>query len=235
MTELISKHLSLTPVAPMKTLESKARVLIVDDHPIVRQGLVQLLNCEPDFMVCAEAGNARKAMAAIAEAKPDVGVVDITLQGTNGIELIKNIVAQWPDFPLLVLSMHDESLYAERVLRAGAMGYITKQEATRNILLAIRRILAGNIYLNERIATHIIARLTAPAGSVALTPAEVLTDREFQVFELTGRGRNTRDIADELRVSSKTVETYRTRIRRKLNLQEGSSLLRCAIAWTHDE
>jgi len=211
------------------------RILLVDDHPLVRERLAEIINRETDLHVCGEAEDRHDALELVKARRPGLVIVDLTLKNSDGIELIKDIHSEWPSLRMLVVSMHDESLHAERVIRAGAMGYITKQEATRNILLAIRRILAGNIYLNERIATHIIARLTAPAGSVALTPAEVLTDREFQVFELTGRGRNTRDIADELRVSSKTVETYRTRIRRKLNLQEGSSLLRCAIAWTHDE
>ena len=211
------------------------RILLVDDHPLVRERLAEIINRETDLHVCGEAEDRHDALELVKARRPGLVIVDLTLKNSDGIELIKDIHSEWPSLRMLVVSMHDESLHAERVIRAGAMGYITKQEATRNILLAIRRILAGNIYLNERIATHIIARLTAPAGSVALTPAEVLTDREFQVFELTGRGRNTRDIADELRVSSKTVETYRTRIRRKLNIQEGSSLLRCAIAWTHDE
>lgn len=211
------------------------RILLVDDHPLVRERLAEIINRETDLHVCGEAEDRHDALELVKARRPSLVIVDLTLKNSDGIELIKDIHSECPSLRMLVVSMHDESLHAERVIRAGAMGYITKQEATRNILLAIRRILAGNIYLNERIATHIIARLTAPAAPVALTPAEVLTDREFQVFELTGRGRNTRDIADELRVSSKTVETYRTRIRRKLNLQEGSSLLRCAIAWTHDE
>ena len=178
------------------------RILLVDDHPLVRERLAEIINRETDLHVCGEAEDRHDALELVKARRPGLVIVDLTLKNSDGIELIKDIHSEWPSLRMLVVSMHDESLHAERVIRAGAMGYITKQEATRNILLAIRRILAGNIYLNERIATHIIARLTAPAGSVALTPAEVLTDREFQVFELTGRGRNTRDIADELRVSS---------------------------------
>ncbi|MCX6892575.1 MAG: response regulator transcription factor [Verrucomicrobia bacterium] len=211
------------------------RILLVDDHPLVRERLAEIINREADLNVCGEAEDRHAALELVKARRPDLVIVDLTLKNSDGVELIKDIHSERPSLRMLVVSMHDESLHAERVIRAGAMGYITKQEATRNILLAIRRILAGNIYLNEKIATHIIGRLTARAGPVALTPAEVLTDREYQVFEFTGRGRNTRDIADELRVSLKTVETYRTRIRRKLNLHEGSSLLRCAIAWTHEQ
>jgi DNA-binding NarL/FixJ family response regulator len=136
----------------MKMSETKAKVLLVDDHPIVRRGLAQLLNCESDLVVCGEADSARKAMAAIADLKPDLAIVDITLQGTNGIELIKNIVAQWPEVPILVLSMHDEALYAERALRAGAKGYVMKQEATEKLTGALRRILNGQIYVSEKLA-----------------------------------------------------------------------------------
>ena len=138
----------------MKKPDTKAKVLIVDDHPIVRQGLAQLLNGEADLIVCGEADNARKAMAAIADLQPDLAIVDITLQGTNGIELIKNIVAQWPELPILVLSMHDESLYAERALRAGAKGYVMKQEATEKLTGALRRILNGQIYVSEKLPTR---------------------------------------------------------------------------------
>ncbi len=164
----------------MKKSETTAKVLIVDDHPIVRQGLAQLLNGEPDLVVCGDADNARKAMAAIAELKPDVGIVDITLQGTNGIELIKNIVAQWPDLPILVLSMHDESLYAERALRAGAKGYVMKQEATEKLTSAIRRILNGQIYVSEKLADKMMRKAIDGKSVQDTSPVAVLSDRELE-------------------------------------------------------
>jgi DNA-binding NarL/FixJ family response regulator len=216
------------------TRKRRNRILLVDDHPLVRERLAEIINRERDLHVCGEAEDRHEALQAVEARRPDLVIVDLTLKSSDGLELIKDIHARWASLRMLVVSMHDESLYAERVLRAGALGYITKQEATRDILLAIRRVLAGNIYLNDKIATHILARLTVRGGSVAITPAEVLADRELQVFELTGRGLNTREIAARLHIASKTVETYRARIRSKLNLNDGSELLRSAISWTHN-
>jgi len=206
-------------------------ILLVDDHPLVRERLAEIINREADLHVCGEAEDRHEALQAVQARQPDLVIVDLTLKTSDGLELIKDIHARWASLRMLVVSMHDESLHAERVLRAGALGYITKQEATRNILLAIRRVLDGDIYLNERIATHIIARLTTRGGITAITPAEVLADRELQIFELTGRGLNTREIASRLHIAAKTVETYRARIRNKLNLPDGSALLRSAISW----
>ena len=217
----------------MKLLESKARVLIVDDHPIVRQGLAQLLNCEPDFMVCAEAGTARKAMAAIAETKPDVGIVDITLQGTNGIELIKNIVAQWPEFPVLVLSMHDESLYAERALRAGAKGYVMKQEAPEKLTSALRRILNGQIYVSEQLADKMMRKAIDGKALQDTSPVAILSDRELEVLQLIGQGHGTRQIAEDLSLSVKTIESHRAHIKEKLNLKTAPEMVRFAVQWVN--
>ena len=199
----------------------------------MRERLAEIINREADLHVCGEAEDRHEALQAVKAKKPDLAIVDLTLKNSDGLELIKDIHDRWPNVRMLVVSMHDESLYAERVLRAGALGYITKQEATRNILLAIRRILANNIYLNEKIATHILARLTARGGAVAATPAELLADRELQIFDLAGRGLNTRDIAARLHIAVKTVETYRSRIRRKLNLPDRSAFLQSAILWSH--
>jgi DNA-binding NarL/FixJ family response regulator len=221
-------------VAIIRKGKRRNRILLVDDHPLVRERLAEIFNREPDLYVCGEAEDRHEALQAVAARRPDLVIVDLTLKTSDGLELIKDIHSRWASLRMLVVSMHDESLYAERVLRAGALGYITKQEATRNILLAVRRVLAGNIYLNERIATHILARLTTRGGAVAITPAEVLADRELQVFELTGRGLNTREIADRLHIAAKTVETYRARIRQKLSLEDGGELLRSAISWTHN-
>jgi DNA-binding NarL/FixJ family response regulator len=211
----------------------RARILLVDDHPLVRERLAEIINREADLTVCGGAEDRHEAIAALVKRKPDLVIVDLALKNSDGLELIKDVRTRWPKVRMLVVSMHDESLYAERVIRAGALGYITKQEATRKILLAIRRVLAGGIYLNEKVAAHIIGRLTARSSSVAATPAEVLADRELQVFDLTGRGHNTNEIAARLHIAVKTVETYRARIKEKLKLNDSSELLQWAIAWTH--
>ena len=203
----------------------------MDDHPLVRERLAEIINRETDLHVCGEAEDRHQALEAICEKQPDLAIIDLTLKNSDGLELIKDIHSRWPALLMLVVSMHDESLYAERVIRAGARGYITKQEASRNILLAIRRVLEGNIYLNQKIATHIISRLTAHPGAVGATPAELLADRELQVFELTGRGLNTRQIASRLHIGVKTAETYRARIREKLKLKDPAELLQLAISW----
>jgi DNA-binding NarL/FixJ family response regulator len=209
------------------------RILLVDDHPLVRERLAEVINREPDLTVCAEAEDRHQAIETIRLRKPNLVIVDITLKSSDGVELIKDIHSRWPGLLMLVVSMHDESLYAERVLRAGARGYITKQEATRSILRAIRRVLEGQIFLTEGIASQIIGRLTNSSATSVAEPIESLADRELQVFELTGRGLNTRQIAERLHIGVKTVETYRHRIREKLKIENPADLLRSAIAWAH--
>ena len=216
------------------TARKRARILLVDDHPLVRERLAEIINREADLIISGEAEDRQEAIDAILTKPPDLVIVDLTLKNSDGLELIKDIRTRWPRMRMLVVSMHDESLYAERVIRAGAMGYITKQEATRNILLAIRRVLSGGIYLNEKIANRILTRLANHTDPNAATPAELLADREFQVFELTGRGLNTHDIADRLNVAVKTVETYRARIKEKLKLKDASELLQFAITWSRN-
>jgi DNA-binding NarL/FixJ family response regulator len=211
----------------------RVRILLVDDHPLVRERLADIINAEDDLAVCGEAEDRGHAIESIKTSLPDLAIIDITLKDSDGLELIKDIHSRWPSLRMLVVSMHDESLYAERVIRAGALGYITKQEATRNILLAIRRILDGNIYVNERIATQIISRLALPMLDAEETPSKFLADRELQVFELTGHGLDTRQIAECLRIGVKTVETYRLRIREKLKFENPGQLLQAAIAWVH--
>lgn len=217
------------------TPQKRARILLVDDHPLVRERLAEIVNREADLIVSGEAEDRHEAIEAILAKPPDLVIVDLTLKNSDGLELIKDIRARWPKMRMLVVSMHDESLYAERVIRAGAMGYITKQEATRRILSAIRRVLTGSIYLNEKIANRLLSRLTAHADQATATPAESLADREFQVFELTGRGLNTHDIARRLHIAVKTVETYRARIKEKLKLADASELLQLAIAWSRNQ
>jgi DNA-binding NarL/FixJ family response regulator len=206
---------------------------LVDDHPLVRERLAEIINREADLMVCGEAEDRHEALVAVPAKHPQLVIIDLTLKNSDGLELIKDIRSRWPKLRMLVVSMHDESLYAERAIRAGALGYITKQEATRKILVAIRRVLEGTIYLNEKIASHIISRLTSHAGAISATPDELLSDRELQVFDLTGRGQNTVEIAARLHVAVKTIETYRSRVREKLKLKNSSELLQSAISWTH--
>ena len=224
-----------TPLQASRNPQSRARILIVDDHPMVRERLTEIINRECDLIVCGEAEDRHQAIEAIKTCPPELVIVDLTLKNSDGLELIKDIRSRWPKLAVLVVSMHDESLYAERCLRAGAQGYITKQEATRNILLAFRCVLSGNIYLNERISTQILSRLTAQPNAASATPTDLLADRELQVFELTGRGLNTRQIAQSLRLSPKTVETYRGRIREKLQVKDTLALLQMAISWVHKD
>lgn len=214
-----------------QAIRKRGRILLVDDHPLVRERLAEVINREIDLIVSGEAEDRQQAIEAILARPPDLVIIDLTLKNSDGLELIKDIRTRWPKMRMLVVSMHDESLYAERVIRAGAMGYITKQEATRKILVAIRRVLSGNLYLNEKLANRMLTRLTDHADPITATPAELLADREFQVFELTGQGLNTHDIACRLNISVKTVETYRARIKEKLKLSDASELLQSAISW----
>ncbi|HNW07619.1 MAG: response regulator transcription factor [Verrucomicrobia bacterium] len=210
----------------------RARILLVDDHPLVRERLAEIINQEPDLMVCGEAQDRAGALAAMAAHRPELAIIDLALKDSDGLELIKDIRLHWPNVLMLVVSMYEESLYAERVIRAGARGYVTKQEATRDILSAIRRVLSGRVYLNENVSARIIDRLADRSVPGAATPAEMLADRELQVFELLGRGLVVKEIARRLRIATKTVDTYRRRIREKLNLQTSSQLLQHAISWT---
>jgi len=220
---------------PANSAKSKAtRILLVDDHPVVRDGFAEVINREPDLTVCAAAEDRAGALQAIEANDPGLVVIDLTLKNSSGMELIKDIHARWPKLLILVVSMHNENLYAERVLRAGARGYITKQQATRDILQAIRRVLSGGIYLNETTGAAVLARLASRPQANDDVVLDQLTDRELQVFELTGQGFNTREISSQLRIDMKTVETYRLRIREKLNLDSSSELLKLAIRWRQD-
>ena len=211
------------------------RIMLVDDHPVVREGLAESINRESDLTVCAQAEDHHAALKAVETAKPDLVVIDLMLRNSSGFELIKDIHSRWPRILILVVSMHDETLYAERVLRAGAQGYITKQEATRDILLAIRRVLSGGIYLNERTASTELSRLASKTQAVSDSIADLLADRELQVFELTGQGLSTREIAGQLHIDVKTVDTYRARIKEKLNLKSSSQMLQLAIRWSKNQ
>jgi DNA-binding NarL/FixJ family response regulator len=213
----------------------KNRIFVVDDHPIVRQGLALLINRETDLAVCGEAEDAQTAMQSIATAKPDVMVVDISLNGPDGLDLLKEIRTRYPDLPVLILSMHDESIYAERALRAGAQGYIMKQEATEKVLVALRRILTREIYVSERIANRMLQRYIGNRGSGRPASIADLTDRELEVFRLIGEGHSTRRIAEELHISVKTVESYQAHIKEKLSLRSARELVQHAIQWNIGE
>jgi DNA-binding NarL/FixJ family response regulator len=214
---------------------AKKRVLVVDDHPIVRQGLALLINREKDLMVCGEAEDARSAMQSIPATRPDILVVDISLNGPDGLDLLKDIRARYPVLPVLILSMHDESVYAERALRAGAQGYIMKQEASEKVLLALRRILNHEIYVSERISNRMLQRYIGTPLEGGPSSMADLTDRELEVFRLIGEGHSTRQIAEELHISVKTVESYQAHIKEKLSLRSARELVQHAIQWTMNE
>jgi DNA-binding NarL/FixJ family response regulator len=213
----------------------KRNILIVDDHPIVRQGLAQLIGQEHDLNVCGQAEDAYQAMKAIRDLKPDLVVVDIALKETSGMELIKDIKVQYPGLPVLTLSMHDEAVYGERALRAGAKGYIMKQEATDKVVTAIRRVLAGEVYISDGMAAKMVGRLVGSASDRGTSPIERLSDRELEVFRLIGEGYGTREMAEKLHLSVKTIETYRAHIKDKLGFQDANELLRSAIQWVNSE
>jgi DNA-binding NarL/FixJ family response regulator len=211
---------------------TKARVVIVEDHPMFRERLAHLINKEPDMMVSGETDNIQDGFDLMVKSGARVGIVDITLKGSSGLELIKNLKGAGVDVPLLVLSMHDESLYAERVLRAGARGYITKHEASSKIMTALRQVLAGEIYLGTRMATKILSNL-GRCDHPYETGVRQLTDRELEVFEMIGRGRTTREIGVTLNLGGATVETYRARIKEKLKLENAARLRHEATRWVH--
>jgi DNA-binding NarL/FixJ family response regulator len=209
-------------------------IVVVDDHPMVRERLAEVINREPDLHVCGEAEDRAQALEVVLKARPRLAIVDLTLKRSHGLELVKDLKAMHPEVRILVVSMGEESLYAERVIRAGAHGYITKQEATRRIMHAIRKVLAGEVYLSESLAAQVAARILGRSRTTAYASVDSLADRELQVFELVGRGFSTRQIAEELRLDIKTIETYRSRIKEKLHLKDASELLQTAIAWARD-
>jgi DNA-binding NarL/FixJ family response regulator len=213
---------------------NKTRIVIVDDHPLVRERLAELINREPDLEVCGEAEDRHQGLELIIRTRPELAIVDLTLKSSLGIELIKDLQARIPEIKILVVSMQDEAIHAERCIRAGAKGYITKQMASRHIMQAIRRVLAGEIYLSEAATSLWLNRsLGKTSGTIADPLASQLADRELQVFELVGKGHSTRQIAELLGLDVKTIETYRARIKDKLGFKDAPELLQRAIAWVH--
>ncbi|MBU1691743.1 MAG: response regulator transcription factor [Gammaproteobacteria bacterium] len=217
----------------------KSNVLIVDDHPIVRQGIAQLINREDDMRVCCEAGDADQALEEIAKCdsgcKTDIALVDMSLPGISGLELVKTLRSRFPEIQILVISTHDESLYAERALRAGAKGYIMKQEATAKVLIAIRHILSGEVYLSEKMRSKILQRIIDNRFETPSSPVSHLSDKEIDVLRLIGKGLRTSEIAAELSRSVKTVEAHRANLKEKLGLKNATELVRFAVQWVESE
>jgi DNA-binding NarL/FixJ family response regulator len=210
---------------------SRRKILIVDDHPIFREGLAQSINREQSLAVCGEAENAAQALDAAARLNPDLVIVDITLPGKSGLELIKELRGHWPHLPVLAVSMHDEALYAGRILRAGARGYVMKQETPQVLLRAIHHVLSGGIYVSERMSAQILESFTGRRGPVSASPIERLSEREFEIFHLIGLGHKNREIAEQLHLSLKTVSVHQANIKRKLNLRTSGDLIRFAVRW----
>lgn len=215
--------------------ETRARILIVDDHPVVRNGLRMLIDDEPDLIVCGEAGDADEAIRVLDAKKPDLVIVDLSLKGSSGLELIKRIKSRTVTSKMLVSSMFDESLYAERVLNAGALGYVSKQEAMEKVVEAIRCVLSGRVYLSAAMSDRMLHRLARDQKAPERSPVESLSDRELEVFELIGRGRTTAEIANQLHLSVKTVETHREKVKAKLGLKSAAELYQYAVRWVMEQ
>ena len=210
---------------------SRHRVFIVDDHPLVREGLTNLINQQPDLIVCGQAEDAAQALAGIGATRAELALIDISLKTASGLELVKDLKLHFPGVALIVLSMHDETLYAERAIRAGARGYVMKRETTKEVLIAIRRVLQGDVYVSERVVNLMARRLGSPRKAAATSPVEQLSDRELEIFRLLGQGRTTSQIAADLHLSLKTVQAYCARAKEKFGVDSLTELLRAAIRW----
>ncbi len=213
----------------------KGRVYIVDDHAMFRDGLRQMINLEPDLCVCGDSADAAQAMAEIPLTKPDLVIVDISLAGTSGIDLVKAIKREFEDLSVLVVSMHDESLYGERALRAGAMGYIMKSEPAKTVLAALRKVLRGEVHVSEKMASAVVAKFVQGSGSAPPAPLERLSDRELEVFRMLGQEKGTRQIAEEMNVALPTVATFKNRIKEKLGMKNSTEMILFAIQWFRQE
>jgi DNA-binding NarL/FixJ family response regulator len=225
------------PVPPPEPAAAPARcrILVIDDHPFMRAGLAQLIDRQPDMQVCGEAGSPAEAVRELARCRPDLVLTDITMPGRSGLEFIKDLLATDPKMPVLVISMHDEAIYAERVLRAGARGYIMKEAGGDNLLAAIRRIMRGEVYLSSAMSARILENLSGRRPRGSSSPIEKLTDREFEVFRLIGQGKSTRDIAAQLNLSPKTVDVHRGHLKEKLELKDTTALVRHAVRWVETQ
>jgi DNA-binding NarL/FixJ family response regulator len=216
---------------PSAQAARKRRIFLVDDHPLVREGLTNLINEQNDLIVCGEAEDSAGAITGIAKTRPDVALVDISLKNESGLELVKNLESQFPLVALIVLSMHDEALYAERALRAGARGYVMKRESSKSVLASIRRVLEGGVYVSERVVNSMARRFSSSSKAAESSPVERLSDRELEIFRLLGQGRTTAQIAEDLHLSLKTVQAYCARAKEKFGVSSLGELLRAAIRW----
>jgi len=216
---------------PSVAAARKYRIFLVDDHPLVREGLANLINGQHDLIVCGQAEDSAGALTGIAKTRPDVALVDISLKNESGLELVKNLESQFPLVALIVLSMHDEALYAERALRAGARGYVMKRESTKSVLASIRRVMEGGVYVSERVVNSMARRFSSSPKGAESSPVERLSDRELEIFRLLGQGRTTAQIAEDLHLSLKTVQAYCARAKEKFGVSSLGELLRAAIRW----
>jgi DNA-binding NarL/FixJ family response regulator len=221
--------------AVSKSVVTRKRILLVDDHPMMRAGLAQIINQQPELEVCGEAGDPAEALRALPRCAPDLVVTDITMPGRSGVEFIKDMLALHPRLSILVISMHDEVIYAERVLRAGARGYVMKEAGAEKLLAAIRQVLNGQVYVSEKMSARLLDAMTRQQARGSHSPIGKLSDREFEVFQLIGQGRNTRDIAAQLRLSPKTVDVHRSHIKDKLELKDATALIRYAVRWVESQ
>jgi DNA-binding NarL/FixJ family response regulator len=213
------------------TPSGKSRILVVDDHPLFREGMQQMIERTGSLTVCGEAANPAAALKAVAQLEPDLVLVDISLDGGDGIDLIKNLKEKYENLPILVISMHNESLYAERALRAGALGYVMKNEAARTVKAAILKVLGGDIFLSDKMSASVLARMMHGKNELPVSPVEQLSDRELQVFQMLGEGKTSRQIAEELELTIPTIHSFRTRIKEKLSFQNATELVIRAHQW----
>jgi DNA-binding NarL/FixJ family response regulator len=217
--------------SPQPPSPARARILVIDDHPMMRAGLAQLIDRQPDMLVCGEAGQPSEALTLISRATPDLVLTDLTLPGRGGTEFIKDLKALRADLPILVISMHDEMVYAERCFRAGASGYLMKEAGSEKLLAALRRVIGGQMYASPTVSEEILRNLSARKPRGSSSPIQSLSDREFEVFQLVGQGKSTREIAAQLHLSPKTIDVHRGHIREKLGLKDVTALVRHAVRW----
>ena len=228
---LPARDVAAPPAAPVV----RKRILLVDDHPFMRAGLAGLIDRQPDLVVCGEAGNPSEAFKALQTLKPDLVLSDLTMPGRSGLEFVKDLRAAEPGLTILVVSMHDEVVHAERALRAGARGYIMKEAGGENLLAAIRQVLRGEVYVSPRMSARILDDLSGSRPRGSNSPIEKLTDREFEIFQLIGQGKSTRDIAEQLHLSTKTIDVHRSHIKEKMELNDVTALIRHAVRWVETQ
>lgn len=225
----------MKPRASAPPAVARKGILLVDDHPFMRAGLAHLIDRQADMRVCGEAGNPVEAFRQLKTARPDLVLTDLTMPGRGGLEFIKDLISAEPELTILVISMHDEAVFAERALRAGARGYIMKEAGGENLLAALRQVLRGEVYVSPRMSSRILAGLSGSRPRASRSPIENLTDREFEIFQLIGQGKSTRDIATQLNLSPKTVDVHRSHLKEKLDLKDVTALIRHAVRWVETQ